>query len=110
MREEKRRIIKDKLGELGHVDLHQLPRDMFLAPPPAAAYVISLIGFCGAATPRRIINDLRLNCLPRDKLGKSMGRFRRSPRDRLARNLRTARLECELAALRAWSRWKRLAG
>ncbi len=31
MREEKRRIIKDKLGELGHVDLHQLPRDMFLA-------------------------------------------------------------------------------
>jgi hypothetical protein len=43
MREEKRRIIKDKLGELGQVDLHQLPRDMFLAPPPAAAYVISLI-------------------------------------------------------------------
>jgi len=24
MREEKRRIIKDKLGELGHIDLHQL--------------------------------------------------------------------------------------
>src|SRR6516165_3331 len=46
MREEKRRIIKDKLGELGHVDLHQLPRDMFLAPPPAAAYVISLIDSC----------------------------------------------------------------
>ena len=37
MREEKRRIIKDKLGELGHVDLHQLPRDIFLAPPPATA-------------------------------------------------------------------------
>src|SRR5262249_54511578 len=46
MREEKRRSIKDKLGELGHVDLHQLPRDMFLAPPPAAAYVISLIDSC----------------------------------------------------------------
>ena len=46
MREEKRRIIKDKLGELGHVDLHQLPRDMFLAPPPAAAYVVSLIDSC----------------------------------------------------------------
>ena len=42
MREEKRRIIKDKLGELGHVDLHQLPRDMFLAPPPATAYIVSL--------------------------------------------------------------------
>jgi hypothetical protein len=46
MREEKRRIIKDKLGELGHVDLHQLPRDMFLAPPPATAYVVSLIDSC----------------------------------------------------------------
>ena len=34
MREEKRRIIKDKIGELGHVDLHQLSRDMFLVPPP----------------------------------------------------------------------------
>ena len=46
MREEKRRIIKDKLGELGHVDLHQLPRDIFLAPPPATAYVVSLIDSC----------------------------------------------------------------
>ena len=46
MREEKRRIIKEKLGELGHVDLHQLPRDMFLAPPPSTAYVVSLIDSC----------------------------------------------------------------
>src|SRR5262249_2250927 len=46
MREEKRRSIKDKLGEPGHVDLHQLPRDMFLAPPLATAYVISLIDSC----------------------------------------------------------------
>ena len=46
MREEKRRIIKDKLGELGHVDLHQLPRDIFLAPPPATAYIVSLIDSC----------------------------------------------------------------
>ena len=46
MREEKRRIIKDKLGELGHVDLHQLPRDMFFAPPPATAYIVSLIDSC----------------------------------------------------------------
>src|ERR1700722_14392674 len=46
MREEKRRIIKDKLGEMGHVDLHQLPCDMFLAPPPSAAYIVSLIDSC----------------------------------------------------------------
>ena len=44
MREEKRRIIKDKLGELGHVDLHQLPRDMFLAPPPAATAAHAWLG------------------------------------------------------------------
>lgn len=46
MREEKRRIIKDKIGELGHVDLHQLPRDMFLAPPPSTAYIVSLLDSC----------------------------------------------------------------
>ena len=46
MRIEKRRIIKDKLGELGHVDLHQLPRDIFLAPPPATAFIVSLIDSC----------------------------------------------------------------
>src|SRR5512132_4391025 len=46
MREEKRRIIKAKLGELGHVDLHQLPRDMFLAPPSSTAYIVSLIDSC----------------------------------------------------------------
>jgi len=46
MLEEKRRIIKDKLGELGHVDLHQLARDCFLQPPPAPAYVISLVDSC----------------------------------------------------------------
>lgn len=50
MREEKRRIIKEKLGELGHIDLHQLPRDIFLAPassmPAGNLYVISLIDSC----------------------------------------------------------------
>jgi transposase InsO family protein len=46
MREEKRRIIKDKLGELGHVDLHQLSRDMFLVPPASTAFIISLIDSC----------------------------------------------------------------
>lgn len=46
MREEKRRIIKDKIGKLGHVDLHQLPRGMFLAPPPATAFIVSLLDSC----------------------------------------------------------------
>jgi transposase InsO family protein len=46
MREEKRRIIKDKIGELGHVDLHQLSRDMFLAPPQNTAFIVSLVDSC----------------------------------------------------------------
>ena len=46
MTEEKRRIIKEKLGELGHIDLHQLPQDMFLEPPRKPAYVVSLIDSC----------------------------------------------------------------
>lgn len=46
MREEKRRIIKDKIGELGHIDLHQLPRDIFMMPPQSTVYVISLLDSC----------------------------------------------------------------
>jgi transposase InsO family protein len=46
MVEEKRRIIKEKLGELGHIDLHQLPKDIFLNPPKTPAYVVSLIDSC----------------------------------------------------------------
>jgi transposase InsO family protein len=46
MIEAKRRIIKQKLGELGHVDLHQLPADIFLMPPPRPCYVVSVIDAC----------------------------------------------------------------
>ena len=46
MIEAKRRIIKEKLGELGHIDLHQLPTDCFLSPPAKPHYVICLIDAC----------------------------------------------------------------
>jgi len=46
MTEEKRRIIKEKLGELGHVDLHLLPRDSILAAPEGNAYVVCVIDSC----------------------------------------------------------------
>lgn len=46
MLEERRRIIKHRLGELGHVDLHQLSRDCFLRPPAASAYLISVVDSC----------------------------------------------------------------
>jgi len=46
MIEEKRRIIKERLGELGHIDLHQLPKDIFLNAPERPAYVVSVIDSC----------------------------------------------------------------
>jgi len=46
MTQEKRRIIKEKLGELGHVDLHQLSMDSFFDAPPAPLYVVSVIDSC----------------------------------------------------------------
>lgn len=46
MLEEKRRIIKERLGELGHVDLHQLSRECFLVPPEKPAFIISLVDSC----------------------------------------------------------------
>ncbi len=46
MIEEKRRILKEHLGELGHVDLHQLPNDIFLKAPSSPCYVVSLVDSC----------------------------------------------------------------
>lgn len=46
MLEEKRRIIKEKPGELGHVDLHQLSRDILLEPPAGDRHVVCVIDSC----------------------------------------------------------------
>jgi len=46
MAEEKRRIIKQTIGELGHADLHRLPHDIFLAPPAGDIHVVSVIDAC----------------------------------------------------------------
>lgn len=46
MPEEKRRIIRQKAGELGHVDLHRLPRDLFLDPPKGDVSFGGLICTC----------------------------------------------------------------
>src|ERR1700739_2582000 len=57
MLEEKRRIVKEKLGELGHVDLHQLSRDCFLAPPGKPAYLISLIDSCSRLAGAEVVES-----------------------------------------------------
>jgi transposase InsO family protein len=46
MLEEKRRIIKTKLGELGHADLHRLSRDIFLDPPKGEAHLVGIVCSC----------------------------------------------------------------
>jgi transposase InsO family protein len=60
MLEAKRRIIKHMLGELGHVDLHQLSRDCFLRPPPAPAYVISLVDSCSRIAWAEIVESRKV--------------------------------------------------
>jgi transposase InsO family protein len=57
MLEAKRRIIKDKLGELGHVDLHQLSRDCFLRPPAASAYIVSVIDSCSRLAWAEVVDS-----------------------------------------------------
>jgi transposase InsO family protein len=56
MLEAKRRIIKQGLGELGHVDLHQLSRDCFLRPPAAPAFVVSLVDSCSRLTWAEVVS------------------------------------------------------
>lgn len=59
MKEEKRRIIKEKLGELGHIDLHQLPRDIFLTPPPRQAFVVCVVDSCSRLAWAEAIDSKR---------------------------------------------------
>ena len=44
--EEKRRIVKTAIGELGHADLHRLSRDIFLHPPVQEMHLLSIIDAC----------------------------------------------------------------
>lgn len=46
MQQEKRRIVRLKAGELGHVDLHRLSRDIFLDPPAGDAYLVGVVCSC----------------------------------------------------------------
>lgn len=46
MQEEKRRIIREKAGELGHVDLHRVPREAFLDPPKGEVHLVGVVCTC----------------------------------------------------------------
>lgn len=46
MRQTRKSIIKERIGQMGHADLHQLPRDIFMTPPDRTAHVICLMDAC----------------------------------------------------------------
>lgn len=58
MQEEKRRIIKKKAGELGHIDCHHLAKDM-IASDPKRYYVVCLIDSCTRVAWAEVVEDIK---------------------------------------------------
>ncbi len=58
MKEEKRRIIKKKAGELGHIDCHHLSRDM-IASDPKRYYVVCLVDSCTRVAWAEVVEDIK---------------------------------------------------
>lgn len=56
MKEEKRHIIKERVGELGHVDLLHLPLDT-LATDPRRYYLVGLIDSCSRVCWAEVVPD-----------------------------------------------------
>lgn len=59
MTQAKRRIIKTRLGEMGHLDLHQLPRDIFLAPPDRPVFIVGLLDGCSRLAGAELVTSKR---------------------------------------------------
>lgn len=58
MQEEKRRIIKEKAGELGHLDCHHLSRDT-IAGDNNKYYIVCLIDSCTRVAWAEVVEDLK---------------------------------------------------
>ena len=58
MKEEKRRIIKEKAGELGHLDCHHLAKDM-VASDSKRYYVVCLIDSCTRVAWAEVVEDIK---------------------------------------------------
>lgn len=58
MKEEKRRIIKEKAGELGHIDCHHLPKDT-IATDPRRYYVVCVIDSCTRLAWCEVVEDIK---------------------------------------------------
>lgn len=58
MQEEKRKIIKEKAGELGHVDCHHLSKDMILGDKKRY-YLVCVIDSCTRVAWSEVIEDIK---------------------------------------------------
>lgn len=58
MQEEKRKIIKEKAGELGHVDCHHLSKDMILGDKKRY-YLVCVIDSCTRIAWAEVIEDIK---------------------------------------------------
>ena len=58
MKEEKRRIIKTKAGELGHIDCHHLAKDM-IASDPKRYYVVCIVDSCTRVAWAEVVDDIK---------------------------------------------------
>lgn len=58
MKEEKRRIIKEKAGELGHIDCHHLSKDL-IANDPTRYYLVALVDSCTRLAWIEVVKDIK---------------------------------------------------
>jgi len=58
MKEEKRRIIKEKAGELAHIDCHHLSKDM-IADDPRKYYLLCVIDSCTRVAWVEVMTDIK---------------------------------------------------
>jgi transposase InsO family protein len=58
MREEKRRIIKEKAGELGHMDCHHLSKDT-IANDSKRYYLVSIVDSCTRLAWAEVVEDIK---------------------------------------------------
>ena len=58
MKEEKRRIIKEKAGELAHIDCHHLSRDT-IANDPKSYYLVCVIDSCTRVAWAEVTTDIK---------------------------------------------------
>ena len=58
LKQEKRRIVKQKAGELGHLDCHHLSKDL-IATDPTRYYLVCVIDACTRLAWAEVVTDLK---------------------------------------------------